>query len=400
MADPQSPERPLIETELRHHERRTQSEEPHHGRHVRERRQRERRGRTLVRTGTLVALVLAGSAKHMLHHARVPRGLKPRGGTAGLDAWRRLNQQLQIAGNHTVEAVIDRWAGRPFFAEALARGAIYLPQIRAIFAQAGIPPDLSLMALVESEFKVRALSSARALGVWQFMPATGRRFNLAQDTWIDERKDPLKASVAAAQYLKFLYETFGDWTLAMAAYNAGEGAVRRAIDKHSTRDFWDLAEQGALPRETREYVPRIHAAILMARDPEHYNIEVPPPPQIEMDVIRVSDAVDLSLVARCLATDVSIVLQWNPELQRLATPAHREFDLKVPVGTADSVAACLEAFPAGQRARFHIVRRGDTLKSLAKRYGLSIMRIAQANAINPRQCLGHGTELIIPAGDE
>ncbi len=346
--------------------------------------------------------MLAGSAKYLMNHTRgLTRVFRPGSGGPALDAWKRLNAELPISdANESVASIIAKWSGRAFFGDALSRGAIYLPQIRAIFAQAGIPPDLSLMALVESEFKVRALSSARALGVWQFMPATGKRFKLAQDTWIDERKNPLKASMAASQYLRFLYNTFGDWNLAMAAYNAGEGAVQKAITKFGTRDFWDLAEKGALPRETREYVPRIHAAILMARDPEKYDIAVPPPPQVDMDVIHLSDPVDLKIIARCLATDVNTILEWNPELQRLATPRNREFDLKVPEGTADAVAACLDSFPPDTRARFHVVRRGDTLKSLARLYGLSIDRIAQANAISPRQKLGKGTELFIPGGDD
>ena len=328
--------------------------------------------------------------------------LQPRDDTRRLaeDALRGESNDLEITLNDAVLACIDLYQGelRQWFGDALARGGRYLPRIREVFAAQGIPQDLAYLALVESAYKTNALSRAKAKGVWQFIPSTGRRFGLRQDWWVDERSDPDKSTRAAAQYLKELHELFGDWSLAMAGYNAGEGKVQRAIDTYGTEDFWELAQTRAFRAETRNYVPMIHAAIVVAKAPEKYGFDVEPEPLIEADSVRVTDAVDLRVVAECAGSSLERVRLLNPALRRLATPAHRSFDVRVPPGTAAATDACLRAIPAERRVAFraHTVSRGQTLSSIARSYGTRTADIAEANGLSPGKKLARGQELIIP----
>jgi membrane-bound lytic murein transglycosylase D len=308
---------------------------------------------------------------------------------------------LPILLNDSVLSCIDLYQGplRDWFGEALARGGRYLPRIREVFASEGIPQDLAYVALVESAFKTQALSRAKAKGVWQFIPATGRRFGLSQDWWIDERSDPDKSTRAAAQYLKALFDMFGDWNLALAAYNAGEGKVRRGINKHGTDDYWELrTAPRALARETRNYVPMIHAAIVVAKAPDKYGFEIVPESPIVYETVPVDWAVDLRVVAECAGSGVDDVRSLNPELRRLATPANRTFALKVPHGSATRVSECLAELPPEKRVTFrtHVVARGETLSGLARRYGTHAQEISAANGLRAGRRLARGTELIIP----
>jgi peptidoglycan lytic transglycosylase D len=316
---------------------------------------------------------------------------------------------LQVAGdglpielNDAVRATIHLYRNgmRDWFSGALSRGARYLPAIRDAFVAEGLPPELAYVALVESEFRAEAVSGAKAKGFWQFMPATGRRFGLAQDSWVDERSDTEKATRAAAQYLRHLHDVFEDWNLALAAYNAGEGTVRRAIRRHGTSDFWELARARALPRETRDYVPRIQAAILVAGSPQRYGFEIDhidPAEPLAVDTVEVDGPFALRDVARCTGLDLDTLQDLNPVLVRRATPAHRTFDLRVPAGSADGVAACLESVP---QVKTHVVRgRGVTLAVVARKYGTRVSDLARVNglATQSRLKLARGTELIIPA---
>lgn len=285
---------------------------------------------------------------------------------------------------------------RDWFSGALSRGGRYLPAIREAFAAEGVPTELAYVALVESEFRSGAVSGAKAKGFWQFMPATGRRFGLAQDSWVDERSDTEKATRAAAQYLRHLHEVFADWNLALAAYNAGEGTVRRAIRRHGTNDFWELARARALPRETRDYVPRIQAAILMAKAPARYGFAIDSDSPQPVDTVGVDGPFALRDVARCTGLDLETLQDLNPALLRRATPAHRAFDLKVPYGRADDVAACLASV---SQIKTHVVRRqGTTLASVAQQYGTRVADLARVNGLltSRKTKLARGTELIIP----
>ena len=312
------------------------------------------------------------------------------------------SNDLTITLNDEVLSCIDLYQGplRDWFTSALARGGRYLPRIREVFASEGVPKDLAYVALVESAFKTSAYSRAKAKGMWQFIADTGKRYGLAQDWWVDERSNPEKATRAAAKYLKELHDMFGDWNLALAGYNWGEGRVSRWVDRTGAQDFWSLAEQASMPRETRNYVPMIHAAILVAKAPEKYGFEVTPEQELSYESVPVQGAVDLRVIAECAGTGLDSMQMLNPELRRLATPANRTFDVKVPQGRGSSVRVCLDKLPADKRVTFrtHTIARGQTLASVARQYGTKVSDIASANAIDASQSkrLAKGTELIIP----
>ena len=315
------------------------------------------------------------------------------------EALRAESNDVKIELNDEVLSCIDLYQGplRDWFAEALARGGRYLPRIREVFHSEGVPQDLAYVALVESAFKTGALSRTKAKGVWQFMPATGKRFGLKQDWWVDERSSPEKATRAAAQYLRSLYDMFQDWNLALAAYNAGEGKVGRSLDRQGVDDFWELSRTRGLKRETKNYVPMIHAAIVVAKAPAKYGFEVNAEPLLTFDTVPVKDAVDLRVIAECAGTEVDRIQLLNPELRRLATPAGRAWNVKVPTGAAAPAAECLANLPAEKRVTFrtHVVVRGQTLASLGKLYGTSPAAIADANGLKGK-VLAKGAELIIP----
>jgi membrane-bound lytic murein transglycosylase D len=302
--------------------------------------------------------------------------------------------------NDAVLACIDLYRGRlrDWFAEGLARGGRYLPHIRQVFAEEGIPQDLAYVALVESAFKTGALSRAKAKGVWQFISATGKRYGLRQDWWVDERSDPEKATRAAAKYLKELHGLLGDWNLALAGYNAGENKVMRGIDRYGTRDFWKLRRTRAFRTETKNYVPLIHAAIVVAKAPETYGFAVTPETPLVYETAAVAGPVDLRIVAECLETPLDDVRTLNPELRRLATPASDGYALRVPEGKAVLLGECLGRVPEAKRVQFrtHVVAKGQSFYTIARKYGLSSQDLAQANGLPLKRPLSIGQELIIP----
>ncbi len=313
---------------------------------------------------------------------------------------------LGIYLNGAVERFVTLYQGRQKegFSDALERGGRYIPRIREIFESEGVPPDLAYVALVESEFKTRAVSPAKATGMWQFMPASGKRFGLDFNWWMDERSDPEKATRAAAQYLRFLHSRFHDWNLALAAYNAGEGTISRAIDRYGTDDFWQLARTPALARETREYVPKIHAAILVAKDPSKYGLSVEPEAPQLTERVEVGQGVDLRAVAKCAGADLEAVQQLNPQLRYAATPPQGGgFEVNVPAGLAEeeAITSCLAALTPAERQAFrvHVVGRGQTLAGVARRYGMTANKIAEINRLGRKKRLASGTQLIIPKAD-
>ena len=307
---------------------------------------------------------------------------------------------LPIELNEPVLSCIDLYLGREreWFAAALARGHRYLPHIRQVFASEGIPQDLAYVALVESAFKTNAYSRAKARGVWQFISATGRRYGLDIDWWVDERGDPDKATRAAARYLKDLHGIFGDWNLALAGYNAGEGKVLRGLRRYGVADFWALRRTRALRPETKNYVPLIHAAIVIAKAPERYGFTIEPERALESERVPITGAFDLRVIAECAGEPLDNIRTLNPELRRLATPADRTYALAVPLGRAEAVAECVETLPPEKRVNFrkHVVRRGQSLASIARANGVSAGDIAEANGIAVGKRLRRGTELIIP----
>ncbi len=307
---------------------------------------------------------------------------------------------LPVELNDAVLSCIGLYEGRlrDWFQEALSRGQKYLPGIRQVFAEEGIPRDLAYVALVESAFKTNAYSRAKAKGVFQFVSATGKRYGLAVDWWVDERSDPEKATRAAARYLKDLYGLFGDWNLALAGYNAGEGKVLRGMSRYRKTDYWELRKTRALRPETKNYVPLIHAAIVVAKAPERYGFVVTKDALPEFERVAVKDAYDLRVVAECAGEPVETLRELNPELRRLATPADRAYDLRVPPGRGETLRQCLADLPADKKVAYRkvVVRRGQTLASIARANGVSAQAIAEANLLVPQRRLRPGTELVIP----
>lgn len=310
---------------------------------------------------------------------------------------------IPIPLNDRVLRYVELFQGRlrGWIESGLARGAQYLPMIQDVFRAEGLPLDLAYVPLIESSFKPKALSRASAKGVWQFMRGTAVENGLRHDWYIDERADPEKATRAAAKYLKTLHRMFdGDWHLALASYNGGPGRVQRAIKRSHKDDFWSLTRTSAyLPRETREYVPMILAAIIIARNPVQYGFTIEPGPAIAYDRVQVPRAVDLRRVAEWAGTSVDVIQNLNPELRRWTTPvAYPEYEVKVPQGSGEAVRAAMASAPAEEFTAFkwHTVRRGETLVTVARRHGVSRTDLAQANALSTRSRLRAGQRLMIP----
>lgn len=305
----------------------------------------------------------------------------------------------------TINAAVERWLqyfqgdGRKNFAIYLSRAGRYEPMMRAIFRDAGLPEDLVYLSLIESGFSPRAYSRARAVGLWQFISATGRLYDLEISYWVDERRDPILATRAAAAHLKDLYEEFGSWYLAAAAYNGGPNRVRRGIRRTGSDDFWTLSRRRYLRRETRNYVPKLIAAALIAKQPAHYgflNIEESEP--LAYDIVQVPDATSLDVIAEAAGTTVEVIRELNPQILRGVTPPSERYSLRVPPGTSHRFALAYARVPASERVTWvqHVVRRGDTLSEIAGRYGVSVSAIRAANrGVNPRR-LQIGQRLMIP----
>lgn len=289
---------------------------------------------------------------------------------------------------------------KSFLEEGLSRGAQYLPMIQDVLRAEGLPLDLAFVPLVESAFKPSALSRARARGVWQFMHGTGLEMGLTYNWYIDERADVEKSTRAAARYLKLLYNMFGDWHLALASYNAGPGRVQRALKQSGLKDYWSLsASSRFLPRETRDYVPLILAATVVARNPAEYGIEFQPWETSEAEAVVLPTPVDLRRVAEWTGTPVQAIQQLNPELRRWITPVGAsEYLLKVPRGTAEMVlAAVAESHPEDLAPlNRHTVKRGETLASIARSLNVNRTDLAEANYLSASARLTVGDQLIIP----
>ncbi len=282
-----------------------------------------------------------------------------------------------------------------FTQRSLARKQLYDEMIRAKLDSAEMPRDLAWLAFVESGYVVQALSRAKANGIWQFIPATGKRYGLQVDWWVDERRDPERSTVAALRYLKDLHNEFGDWLLAMAAYNCGEGRVRRAIREQGTRNFWELS----LPKETMHYVPRILAAAIVGRQPEHWSFSVQPLELPAIDTFTVEYPIPLSVVGEIVGISADSVGKLNPTLMRWTTPPSvKEFTLKIPAGSREEFALRYEKLDKSKLVRWqhHKVKSGENLGVIARRYGVTVSALQSANRLRST-LLRIGQDLIIPA---
>ncbi len=259
----------------------------------------------------------------------------------------------------------------------------------------GLPLDLSYLPLIESAFSLKAYSRARAHGMWQFISATGRHYGLEVGTLVDERRDPVRSTEAAAAYLSDLYGEFSDWYLALAAYNSGAGNVRRAIRKSGSRDFWTLRKY--LPRETRNYVPAFIASVIVAKDPEAFGFTAPQEQPWNYDSVDVPDALDLQFMASKSGIPLDELRELNPAIRRDLTPARSTTALRLPLGTADAAQSVLDSNPRSDWAprMIHTVRSGESLYTIARKYGSNVSAIRQANGL--RSSLIHpGDNLIVP----
>ena len=313
------------------------------------------------------------------------------------------SHDVDIPLNHKVLSYIELFQGnlRDFISEGLQRGVKYLPMIQAEFREQGLPLDLAYIPLIESAFKNTARSRVKAQGMWQFMSYTGLEHGLTLNWYVDERSDPEKATKAAAQYLKTLGKMFdNDWHLAMASYNGGPGRVQRAIRRSGKDDFWALtATTRYLPRETREYVPMILAAIVIAKNPAQYGFNVEPEMALVYEKVQVSDPIDLRLVAEWTNAPIDDIETLNPELRRWTTPVRSpNYEIKLPVGTGDAFRARLaEAPPESLNAfQWHSVKRGETLLSISRKLKVRQADLAEANSLTLRSRVQPGQQLIIP----
>ena len=279
---------------------------------------------------------------------------------------------------------------------SLSRGSRYLPMIRQIFAEEGIPQDLAFLPIVESGYINHARSPAKAVGMWQFMPATGRIFGLTGNAWVEERRDPLKATRAAAKFLRNLYRDSGDWYLALAGYNNGPGRVESAAQTLQSRNFWDMARSKWMRDATKSYVPQMCAAVLVGRFPERYGLHVAQEAPFVFETVEVDRMTSLVVLARHAGTGIEALKDLNPELLRATTPPGH-YTLRVPPGTAGTVARALAKIPATERVDFkaYVIRKGDTLAKVAARFELSPADLLAANGITKAK-FRPGRKLQIP----
>jgi len=289
-------------------------------------------------------------------------------------------------------------AGHAHLLASLERAGKYKEMILKNLRDQGVPQDLIYLAVAESGFQPQALNPrSGAGGMWQFMP-TGA-YGLARNGWFDERFDPEKSSLAYAKYMKTLYNQFGDWYLAMAAYDWGPGNVQRAVMRTGYADFWELYRRNVLPGETKNYVPGIIAAIIMAKNPEQYGLDkVVPDTPVVSDTVTVDYPLDLRLVADVTNSSLPEIVALNPSLLRMTTPRDISFDLHVPVGTRDVFAERIKTIPEDKRSswRFHVVRPGETMDGIATALHTHASEIAATNGMTLSDGLDAGDELVIP----
>ncbi len=292
--------------------------------------------------------------------------------------------------------------GRKYFGRYLMRSTRWLPMMHAEIDARGMPRDLVYLAMIESGFTTSATSYASAAGLWQFMPATGRQYHLRVDWWVDDRRDPTKATHAALDYLSYLNKLFeGDWFLAWASYNGGEGRVMKETRRHGTTDFWALVSRGALHSETQNYVPKLIAAAIIGKHPERYGfVGVAYQEPFAYDQASIPGATGLDVIARSAGVTEEALLDLNPGLRRWALPPDVEsWTVRLPPGTAERFAVEFAKVPPEERVTLvrHIVKRKESLGSIAKKYAVSADDIARLNHLKPKSKLKVGQELVVPA---
>jgi membrane-bound lytic murein transglycosylase D len=294
--------------------------------------------------------------------------------------------------------------GRKWFRRWMSRSHRYIPLMQPILEAHGLPRDTVYLAMIESGFNTQAKSWAKAVGPWQFIAGTANMFDLKEDFWIDERRDPIKATHAAARFLSLLYSKLGHWYLAWAGYNTGGVRVRRLIEAHGTNDFWQLSEKKGLARETKHYVPKLIACALVAKHPEAFGFspdEFEPEGPFEFDEVQLTDAVDLEVVAQAAGATVEELQDLNPELKRWCSPPatpEKPYTLRLPKGRRELFAENFAKVAPSERLNFkiHKVAKGDTLSKIAAQYHSAQEAILHLNHLTSARSLKLGTELLVP----
>lgn len=334
--------------------------------------------------------------------------------------------QYPLVLNREVQHFLDRFTGvhRDVVGVWIGRSNRYLGMIREVLRSRGLPEDLAFTAMIESGFNPVAVSRAGAVGLWQFMAATARRYGLRVDQWVDERRDPEKSTFAAASYLRDLYAQFGSWWLAQAAYNAGENNVTKAMRATGSDDFWVLSRSRFLRRETKEFVPQIQAATMIGRDPSQYGFNQTDTTMTAFETVTVPPGTNLRALARAAGISMEMLTALNPTLVRAVTPPGEPYALKVPIGTGTGALTALASLkaepPERQRVRaarvvgpktsvgvvkaaakrsatarrdVHVVRRNDTVTSIAKAYGVSVNDVLRWNRLEKQTRIRPGDRL-------
>jgi membrane-bound lytic murein transglycosylase D len=309
---------------------------------------------------------------------------------------------LPLVNNEYVSGWIDAFANKPtlhaHLVHSLERAGKYKAMITKILADNGVPTDLIYQAITESGFQPQAMNRrSGAGGMWQFMPFGN--YGLARNGYFDERFDPIKSTIAYAKYMKYLYSQFGDWYLAMAAYDWGPGRVQHVVARTGYADYWELYRRADLPAETKAYIPSVIAAVIMAHNPQQYGLtDVAPDPAVTFDTVTTDYAIDLRLAADLTGSTVADIVALNPALLRLSTPSDMPYDLHIPSGTLQEYKDRLQNIPEEHRAswRFHVVKAGETLDQIADTMHSHASEIAEFNELKPAQPIEEGDELVIP----
>lgn len=290
--------------------------------------------------------------------------------------------------------------GKQTIEKILNRAQIYLPLIHETFSKLDIPLDLSYLPVIESGFYAHAQSSMGALGLWQFMKNTAKHYRLTDSFWHDDRKDVVKSTRAVAFHLRWLFKRFDDWLLALAAYNAGEGKIARALKKTNTKTFWELAQTDAIKKETKDYVPKFIAASLVAKNPQIYGISLNPPTisTKQLQSVSVEDATELSILAQCAGLTLAEFKEINPALKKWITPPSELFVIHIPKEIVSSFLQQINKIPRDKRVTYrrYKIKMGDNLSSIAKNFQVPTSPIAQINNIKNVQNIRAGEYILIP----
>ena len=331
----------------------------------------------------------------------LPQIIDPHSRQKAEETLREAPHDLPLVVNDMVLRFMDffQGRGRKAMEAGMQRAGRYRTMISRILAEEGVPQDLIYLCQAESGFRPLALSVAKCKGLWQFASSRGKEYGLRQNWWIDERSDPEKSTRAAARHLKDLYRQFGDWLLAMAAYNTGPGNVERAVERTGYANYWEIVKRGNFHPQTVDYIPIILAMGLISKEPRNYGFELQTEPNLDVEAIQLDSAIDLRLVAESLNLSLAQVQELNPHVRRLATPRNDpDFRLYIPRGMKAHFLDQIAAIPVEKRAswRLHQVREGERLASIAKKYRTTASMIAEANGLEKGQNPKVGEKLIIP----